>query len=120
MVTRRRSKVMVRTVADAAVHGEQRLRMTYEEYLNYVDDSTHSEWVDGEVTIFMPPSLFHQQISQFLTLLIARYARAFGLGQLVYAPFEMKLREGRSYREPDLLFVSTSEHARLTNQRLVG
>jgi Uma2 family endonuclease len=111
---------MVRTVADREIRGEQRLRMSYEEYQEYVDDSTHSEWVDGEVTIFMPPTLMHQLISQFLTLLISRYARVLGLGQLVYAPFEMKLRDGRSYREPDLLFVRAGERARLTNQRLTG
>lgn len=111
---------MVRTVAGRDTRGEQRLRMPYEEYLKYVDDSAHSEWVDGDVTIFMRPTLMHQLISQFLTLLISRYVRVLGLGLLVYAPFEMKLREGRSYREPDLLFVRASERARLTNQRLTG
>src|SRR5581483_802903 len=39
---------------------------------------------------------------------------------LIYAPYEMRLREGRSYREPDLLFVRAGEQARLTDQRLLG
>jgi Uma2 family endonuclease len=111
---------MVRAIADREIRGEQRLRMSYEEYLDYIDDSTHSEWVDGEVTIFMPPNAFHQRVSRFLTLLITLYVDALGLGELFYAPFEMKLREGRSYREPDLLFMSAAEQGRLTTQRLIG
>ena len=33
----------------------QRLRMSYEEFLQWADEDVHAEWVDGEVIVHMPP-----------------------------------------------------------------
>ena len=33
----------------------ERLRMSYEDYLQWADEDVHAEWVDGEVIIQMPP-----------------------------------------------------------------
>ena len=107
-------------VMDHPIEQEQRLRMTYEEYVDYVDDSTHSEWVDGEVTIFMSPGRRHQSISLLLSFVLGGFLEFSQLGDVLTEPFEMKLRSGRSYREPDLLVVLYEHRHRLTEQRLEG
>ena len=37
-----------------------RLKMSYEEFLQWADEDTRAEWVDGEVIIPMPPKEIHQ------------------------------------------------------------
>ena len=111
---------MARIATEPPVRTEQRLRMSYEEYLAYVDDSTHSEWVDGEVTIFMPPALRHQDIAFFIAILLRRFLQRNGLGRVVLAPFEMKLQAGRSYREPDIVVILNDRMDRLTQRRVEG
>lgn len=108
---------MSRTV-DPIVKG-QTLPMSYEEFLA-LPDSIHAEWVDGEVTIFMPPTIEHQDALGLLHILLDLYARTLRLGKVVISPFEVVIRPGRSYREPDLLFVATANLARLTSKRLTG
>lgn len=99
---------------------ESRLRMSYDEYYDWVDSHTHSEWVDGEVTVFMPPIPRHALIVNFLSTLLRFFVDIGQVGQIVSAPFEMKLRAGRSYREPDLLFVKTENLDRIDAKRLTG
>ena len=49
---------MVQTASPPAQ--EQRIPMSYAEFLAYGNDTTHAEWVNGEVIVFMPPHLRHQ------------------------------------------------------------
>ena len=41
---------------------EQRIAMTYDEFLARVSDSLHAEWINGVVVIFMPPNDRHQAL----------------------------------------------------------
>jgi Uma2 family endonuclease len=111
---------MARQYTEPTVDSERHLRMSYEEYVAWTDEDTFSEWVDGEVTVFMPPDLQHNRISMFLATILNLFVNLHNLGQVIAAPFEMKLRDGRSYREPDLLFVSIDRLGRLDDQRLNG
>lgn len=99
---------------------EQRVPMSYEEFLTQIDEDTHAEWVDGETIIFMPPSVRHQALSDFLLMIIALYVDLFDLGRVISAPIEMRVRPGGAAREPDLLFVAREHLDRLTPQRMVG
>ena len=99
---------------------EARPRMSYEDYEAWVDAGVHSEWVDGEVTVFMPPTFRHARIVSFLHALLRFFVDQRGLGEVSAAPFEMKLRAGRSYREPDLLFVADEHLDRVETKRLIG
>src|SRR3712207_2095793 len=103
---------MARPVADTQAAREQRLKMTYEEFLEWADEDTHAEWVAGEVIVFMPPKTVHQRILNFLSALLSTYARFFGLGEVLEAPFEMRLGRGKPSREPDLLFVAREHRDR--------
>lgn len=98
----------------------QRLKMSYEEYLNFAGDTQIVEWDEGEVIIYMPPIFIHQDIIRFLTVLLDSYIEALGLGNLCVAPLEVKLWPGGPAREPDIFFVTKENAARLTDKRFEG
>ncbi|HID62136.1 MAG TPA: Uma2 family endonuclease, partial [Anaerolineae bacterium] len=92
-------------------------KMSYEEFLEWADEDTLAEWVDGEVVIYSPASPRHQRISRFLLEVLGGYARAHDLGEVFPAPMQMKLERGR---EPDLLFVAREHLDRLEETHLDG
>ena len=109
---------MARETIEAPAVQERRLRMSYEDFLALGEEVTHAEWVNGEVIIFVPPKWPHQRLVRFLSSLLGLYVDLFRLGEVVLAPFEMRL--ARSAREPDLLFVAASRLDRLSDDRLDG
>lgn len=107
------------TVAHPLTH-ERRLRMSYDEFLAWSDEDTHAEWVDGEVIVFVPPTIRHQELAMLLSSLLSLYIHSLKLGVLLAAPCEMRATPGGPAREPDLLFVSREHADRLTDKRVVG
>lgn len=99
---------------------EERLRMSYEDFLAWADEDIHAEWVDGEVIVQMPPKTRHQTIVNFLSTLLTVFVEFFRLGQVLTAPFEMKVAPESPAREPDILFIATENLAQLTENRLDG
>jgi Uma2 family endonuclease len=93
-------------------------RVGYEEWMALDTGNKPCEWDDGEVVWFMPPKRIHQLVFLHLAQLMGQYVERRGLGQVVPAPFEMRLE--RSAREPDLLFVANANLHRLTEERLTG
>ncbi len=83
------------------------LKMTYEEFLEWADEDTRAEWVDGEAMIMSPASTAHQNCSDFLTALIRHYAEATVAGRAFSAPLQMKT--DLSGREPDVMCI-TQDH----------
>jgi len=92
-------------------------KMTYEEFLAWADEDMLAEWVDGEVMMYTPASKRHQDIGGFLYEVLRAYVRPRRLGEVVQAPFQMKLEHGR---EPDLLFVAQEHLERLKETYLDG
>src|ERR671923_2025699 len=82
----------------------KRLRMTYDEFLQWADEDVHAEWVDGEVIIQMPPRNFHQVLVGFLHALLDLYLRFGNWGIIRIAPFEMRLPNGNAF-EPDIFVL---------------
>ena len=111
---------MSQPMFDAPPTHEQRLTMSYDEFLQWSDEDTHAEWVNGEVIVFMPPKTIHQQLVGFLHTLLSLYVRLFNLGVVIAAPFEMRARPDGPAREPDLLFIAREHLQQLTPERLVG
>jgi Uma2 family endonuclease len=97
-----------------------RLKMSYEEFLEWAGEDTHAEWVEGEVIIHMPPKNIHQVTLSFLHRLLGLFVELFNLGQVGIAPFEVKLKPGGAAREPDIFFIANENLDRLTEDRLVG
>ena len=81
-------------------------KMSFEEFLDWCDEDTRAEWVDGEVIVLSPATYEHQDISDFLISILRVYVQARHLGWVCSAPFLMRLPELNRAREPDILFVS--------------
>ena len=99
---------------------EDRLTMSYEEFVDWVGEDTHAEWVDGEVFVFLPPKPPHQHLVLFLARVIADFVDLRHLGVVMVAPFEMGLRQVRSAREPDIAFIAQDHLDRITDFRVDG
>ena len=94
-----------------------REKLSYEEFLAWVDEDTLAEWVDGDIIMASPASKRHQDIADFLISILRPFVEARQLGSVVSAPFQMKLEHGR---EPDLLFIATEHLDRLKQTYLDG
>lgn len=92
--------------------------MSYEEFLDWADEDTLAEWVDGSVVMTSPASAQHQYLAIFLSTLLSAYVRVHDLGTVLTGPFQMKL--SRSGREPDVLVVLKERLARLQRTFLAG
>ncbi len=96
-------------------------KMTFEEFLDWCDEDTWAEWVDGEVVMVAPASNKHQDLRGFLESILRLYAEAHELGKVFGAPFLMKLPETlRRGREPDILFIAKDHLSRLQTTYLDG
>jgi Uma2 family endonuclease len=80
------------------------LTMTYDEFLDWADEDTQAEWVNGKVVMASPVSVRHQLVVNFLVGVLDTYARLHNLGRVLNGPFQMKL--ATSGREPDVLFLA--------------
>lgn len=99
--------------------GEESLPpMSYEEFLEWADEDTLAEWVDGKVIVATPASLNHQRVVDFLAKVLGTYVELHNMGEIIIAPFQMKL--ARSGREPDLLFVKSHHLERVQETYLDG
>lgn len=41
-------------------------KITFEQFLDWLDEDTHAEWIDGKVHVMSPVSFQHPQIVGFL------------------------------------------------------
>jgi Uma2 family endonuclease len=81
-------------------------KITYEKFLEWADEDTWAEWVDGEVILMSPASVVHQNLADFLAALLRLFVEARSLGMVLSAPFQMRLGARPSGREPDVVFVA--------------
>lgn len=108
------------TFAPSKTTSENRRTATYEEYLAITTDNHITEWVNGEVITYMPPTRQHQNILLFLAKLIDLFTTFFDLGHSLVAPFEVRLETVNASREPDFLFIAKEKLSRLDEKRLTG
>src|SRR5438105_350151 len=80
--------------------------MTYDEFLDWLDEDTRAEWVDGQVIIMSPASYVHQSIVNFIANILTLFVDAHDCGEVIPGPFQMKLPVRPSGREPDVFFVA--------------
>ena len=98
----------------------QRIRMSYEEYLDWVDEDTRAEWSEGETIVHMPPKDRHQLIVEFVERLLALFVDLYDLGRVRIAPFEVKLWSDGPSREPDVFFVPQNNISAISDERMAG
>jgi Uma2 family endonuclease len=93
-------------------------KISFEEFLDWMDEDTHAEWVDGEIAMTSPASYEHQNIVRFLSGILSIYNDMFDLGEFIPAPFQMKL--SKNSREPDIIFISKANLANLQKTFYLG
>lgn len=81
-------------------------RMTEAEFVDWCDESTWAEWVNGEVILMSPVNFQHAEIFSFLHHLIGIFAEDNDLGTVLTEPFHIRFGELRRRRSPDIFFVS--------------
>jgi Uma2 family endonuclease len=94
-------------------------KLSYEDFLIQYADK-HAEWVNGEVIMTPAASARHQSIIIFLVKLLDTYVESSNLGRVIIAPFQMKLAQDSSGREPDILFVASENLDRIKPTYLDG
>src|SRR5690242_14024209 len=107
-------------ISDPPIAQERRLKMSYEEYLAWDDGGKQTEWADGEVIIFMPPTTVHQRVAYFFARLLSAWVEHVDLGEVFMSPLEMLILDSRASREPDVLFVAREHLDRVTTKGLEG
>jgi Uma2 family endonuclease len=96
-------------------------RLTYEEFLDWCDEDTWAEWVDGEVQMVSPASETHADLVAFLIAVLRFWTDARDLGVVLAPPFQMRLPDPiRRGREPDVLVVRQENRGRLRGTYLDG
>jgi Uma2 family endonuclease len=85
-------------------------KMSFEEFLEWADEDTHAEWVDGKVVLMSPVSDRHQDVGLFILFLMKSYLVINPIGRLFYESFQMKTGSKLPSREPDIIYLA-NEHA---------
>src|SRR3712207_261063 len=93
---------------------------TYEQFLDWLDDETHAEWVDGAAVFMSPVTDTHADLGGFLKALLRLFVEAHQLGATRAEPFQMKTGPDLPGRSPDILFVARQNRGRLKRTFLDG
>ena len=112
--------LMEKTLLEATSEYEVRIPMSYTQFLSELGEDVHAEWVNGETIIFMPPKPDHQRIVRFLSQLLGLFVEHVQLGELFFAPIEMKPTPESNAREPDILFVANKNLHQISETKLEG
>jgi Uma2 family endonuclease len=80
---------------------------TYQEYLDMPEMRARYDIIDGEMIMSAKPTLLHQTISKLLFMGIYPFVTEHKLGQVLFAPLDIIVREEPlRTRQPDVMFVS--------------
>ncbi len=95
-------------------------KISYQKFLEWNGEEGWFEWIDGEVVKMSNPSLRHQQLSRFLTSILQAWVESKEMGEVIPAPFQLKMDFRPSGRQPDIMFVSDENLFRLEKQYVDG
>ncbi|MGH7236833.1 MAG: Uma2 family endonuclease [Nitrospiraceae bacterium] len=85
----------------------------------FPDDGKRHELIDGDHYVTPSPITRHQRISRNLITTLHRFVTQHRLGEVFAAPFDVVLSDV-DVVEPDLLFVSASRTAIITEKNIQG
>jgi Uma2 family endonuclease len=98
----------------------QATKLSYETFLEQLDEDTRAEWVNGEVLIMSPVSNRHQRVGRFLLSIMSWYIELNPIGELFYESFQMKTGPDLPGREPDIIFLSNENSDRIRHSYIDG
>ncbi|MCY2953985.1 MAG: Uma2 family endonuclease [Planctomycetota bacterium] len=94
------------------VQGHPGRRMTERQFLDWIEEDTRAEWVNGEVLMMAPVSIEHDKIAWWLRSIIQHYSDHHRLGVVCGPEVLMRLSaHKKQWRLPDVLFVDQSRAA---------
>jgi Uma2 family endonuclease len=97
----------------------QTSKLTYEDYALLPEDGLRHEIIDGEHYVNPAPNTQHQIVSFNVAFALRAYVKPRGLGSVFIAPYDVVLSD-TDVVQPDVLFVSTAQMARITAANLQG
>jgi Uma2 family endonuclease len=94
--------------------------MTFEEYLNWVDEDHRSEWVDGEAIVFMGATIRHLLLVGFFYNLLTNYLELRRAGLVFAERLDVRRVARGPIRQPDVAVVLNEHLDRLSRTELLG
>lgn len=94
--------------------------VSYDEFLEWADEDTNAEWVDGDIVFMSPISDAHQDIVEFFLTLLRHLVEHQGEGWVRSSTFQMKLEVIPSGREPDIVYLREEHRDRMTGTYIDG
>jgi Uma2 family endonuclease len=88
-------------------------KLTFEEFLDWCDEDTRAEWVNGRVVVLSPDNVPHNRIAGFLTQVLGIYVKRKDLGELFVEGIVMRLQAVTAARVPDVMFIAKSRLGKL-------
>lgn len=78
---------------------------TYDDYKRLPDDGWRYEVIEGELRMNPAPRTKHQLISRNLAVAMTNFVREKRLGEVLYAPIDVRMGDLANPVQPDLLFI---------------
>ena len=95
---------------------QARHRWTYSDLVALPDDQLRHELIDGEHFVSPSPATAHQEISKRLFLALNTFVERHRLGEVLYAPFDIKL-SAYTVLVPDLVYFTETRFAEIVNEK---
>lgn len=88
-------------------------------YFAEAPEAAFVEFEDGDLIMHAPVSIRHQQVTQFLAILLRAYVRRKELGEVLCGPAVLRLRPGLDF-EPDIFVIPPDQRHRLEPHCFAG
>jgi Uma2 family endonuclease len=95
-------------------------KLTFEEFLDWCDEDTRAEWINGRVVVLSPDNIPHNDLMFFLSSVLGLYVRRKDLGKVQVEKILMKMQATSSARMPDLMFIAKARLEQLKHTFLDG
>ncbi len=96
------------------------LPVSCDEFLEWADEDTRAEWVDGDIVSMGPISDAHRDIVEFFLTLLRHHMEHHEKGWVRSSTFQMKLDVIPSGREPDIAYLREEHRDRMTGTYMDG
>ncbi|MCS7208569.1 MAG: Uma2 family endonuclease [Fimbriimonadales bacterium] len=97
--------------------------VSFEQFIEWLDENTHAQWVDGKVILKVPVPVRHQDSNSTLHAILRNWLDYHQLGRVYHPPFQVKLTlpDGRQRsREPDIVVILNDRPNQMTEQYFNG
>ncbi len=94
--------------------------MTELEYIQNCPPEAWSEWIDGEIIVFPPPTYEHASTALFFVALMGGYVDDNSLGKVFTGSYQVRFDALRCRRSPDVIYISSSRSRNAQNNYFNG